>query len=78
MEELKDFGIQSSIHYPPIHLFSLYRNQFGCKKGDLPITEEMSQREITLPLHPAMKGEDVKQIARKVKKTAGGSIRESD
>jgi dTDP-4-amino-4,6-dideoxygalactose transaminase len=78
MEKLKDLGIQSSIHYPPVHLFSLYRNRFGYRKGDLPITEEVSQREITLPLHPAMKGEDVKQIARKVKKTAGGSIRESD
>ena len=67
MEGLKDFGIQSSIHYPPIHLFSLYRNQFGCKKGDLPITEEMSQREITLPLHPRLDTGDVKWIAKKVK-----------
>ena len=54
MEKLKDFGIQSSIHYPPVHLFSLYRNQFGYKKGDLPRTEEVSQREITLPLHPRL------------------------
>jgi dTDP-4-amino-4,6-dideoxygalactose transaminase len=66
MEELKDFGIQSSIHYPPIHLFSLYRSQFGCKKGDLPITEEMSQREITLPLHPRLDTGDVKWIAKKL------------
>jgi dTDP-4-amino-4,6-dideoxygalactose transaminase len=67
MEGLKDFGIQSSIHYPPIHLFSLYRNQLGCKTGDLPITEEMSQREITLPLHPRLDTGDVKWIAKKVK-----------
>jgi len=67
MEKLKDFGIQSSIHYPPVHLFSLYRNSFGYKKGDLPITEEMSQREITLPLHPRLDSGDVKWIAKKVK-----------
>ena len=73
MEGLKDFGIQSSIHYPPIHLFSLYRNQFGCKKGDLPITEEMSQREITLPLHPRLDTGDVKWIAKKVKTVIGES-----
>jgi dTDP-4-amino-4,6-dideoxygalactose transaminase len=67
MEGLKDFGIQSSIHYPPIHLFSLYRNQFGYKKGDLPITEEVSRREITLPLHPLLDVGDVKWITKKLK-----------
>ena len=67
MEKLKDFGIQSSIHYPPVHLFSLYRNRFGYRKGDLPITEEVSQREITLPLHPLLNTKDVKWIAKKVK-----------
>ncbi len=68
MERLKDFGIQTSVHYPPVHLFSLYRNQSGYKKGDLPRTEEVSGRELTLPLHSVMKEEDVKQIVRKVKK----------
>ena len=67
MEKLKDFGIQSSIHYPPVHLFSLYRNQFGYQKGDLPKTEEVSQREMTLPLHPWMKWKDVKWITKKIK-----------
>jgi dTDP-4-amino-4,6-dideoxygalactose transaminase len=67
MEGLKDFGIQSSIHYPPVHLFSLYRSQFGYRKGDLPITEEMSRREITLPLHPLLDTGDVKWIAKKLR-----------
>jgi dTDP-4-amino-4,6-dideoxygalactose transaminase len=67
MRRLKDFGIQSSIHYPPVHLFSLYRNQFGYKKGDLPRTEEVSEKEITLPLHPLLDTSDVKWIAKKVK-----------
>jgi dTDP-4-amino-4,6-dideoxygalactose transaminase len=67
MEKLKDFGIQSSIHYPPVHLFSLYRNQFGCRRGDLPKTEEVSGREITLPLHPRLNTGDVKWIAKKLR-----------
>jgi dTDP-4-amino-4,6-dideoxygalactose transaminase len=67
MERLKDFGIQGSVHYPPVHLFSFYRNQFGYKKGDLPKTEEVSQREMTLPLHPRMTERDVKWIVSKVK-----------
>ena len=55
MQQLRALGIQTSIHYPPVHLFSLYREKFGYEKGMLPKTEEASRREITLPLHPGMK-----------------------
>jgi dTDP-4-amino-4,6-dideoxygalactose transaminase len=67
MERLKEFRIQTSIHYPPIHLFSLYRRRFGFTKGMLPKTEEVSRREVTLPLHPRMDVEDVKWIVKKLK-----------
>jgi dTDP-4-amino-4,6-dideoxygalactose transaminase len=67
MERLKDFGIQTSVHYPPVHLFSLYRKKFGFKMGMFSKTEEVSRREVTLPLHPRMKQEDVKWITKKLK-----------
>ena len=67
MDGLKRHGIQTSIHYPPIHLFSLYRKQFGYQKGMLPKTEEVSRREVTLPLHPRMDTKDVKWIVGKLK-----------
>jgi dTDP-4-amino-4,6-dideoxygalactose transaminase len=35
--------------------------------GMLPKTEEVSRREVTLPLHPRMKQEDVKWIVKKLK-----------
>jgi dTDP-4-amino-4,6-dideoxygalactose transaminase len=67
MEELRKFRIQTSVHYPPVHLFSLYRRRFGFKKGMLPKTEEVSRREVTLPLHPQMGVEDIKWIVKKIK-----------
>ncbi len=67
MEKLKHFGIQTSVHYPPVHLFSFYRRRFGFKRGMLPKTEEVSRREVTLPLHPRMDEGDVKWIAKRVK-----------
>jgi dTDP-4-amino-4,6-dideoxygalactose transaminase len=75
MGGLKKFGIQTSVHYPPVHLFSLYLRQFRYKKGMLPRTEEVSQREITLPLHPRMDGKDVKWIAKKVKRIVKLTLR---
>jgi dTDP-4-amino-4,6-dideoxygalactose transaminase len=73
MVRLKDFGIQTSVHYPPIHLFSFYRKRFGFKIGMLPKTEDVSRREVTLPLHPRMNEKDVKWIAKKVRAVIGES-----
>jgi dTDP-4-amino-4,6-dideoxygalactose transaminase len=78
MERLKRFGIQTSVHYPPVHLFSFYRKRFGFKRGMLPKTEEVSRREVTLPLHPGMDERDARWIAKRVKevivKVAGDSV----
>jgi dTDP-4-amino-4,6-dideoxygalactose transaminase len=67
MKRLKEGGIQTSLHYPPVHLFSLYRKRFGFKAGRLPMTEAMSRRVLTLPLHPRMVSTDVRRITQKVK-----------
>jgi dTDP-4-amino-4,6-dideoxygalactose transaminase len=57
MEKMKVQGIQTSIHYPPIHIFTAYNT--GKEKYFLPQTEAIAKREITLPLYPTMTREDV-------------------
>ena len=55
MDFLKNRGIQSSIHYPPIHRFSYYQQLWPSGfDHQLPQTEEVAAREITLPLFPGM------------------------
>ncbi|MBT9150548.1 MAG: UDP-4-amino-4-deoxy-L-arabinose--oxoglutarate aminotransferase [candidate division WS2 bacterium] len=66
IDRLKEKGIQTSIHYPPIHLFTYYRRMFGFKEGMLPKTEFVAEREVTLPLHPLMKKENVEFIAESI------------
>jgi len=56
---LKAARIQTSVHYPPIHLFSYYRERFGAGPGLLPITEDIAARELTLPLYPTLDPADV-------------------
>lgn len=53
MLKLKSAGIQTSIHYLPVHKFSYYKNLFG--EEHLPITEEIGKKVVTLPLHPLLK-----------------------
>jgi dTDP-4-amino-4,6-dideoxygalactose transaminase len=48
MNHMKEMGVQTSIHYPPIHGLV----EFGAKRGVLPITEDIGDRELTLPFFP--------------------------
>lgn len=67
MEQLKNQGIQTSNHYPPIHLFSIYHPPQGEKSPTLPVTEEAALREITLPLYPAMTPENVRTVVSAIR-----------
>jgi len=60
MTEMKARGIQTSIHYPPVHRFSYYRRDDG---PTLPITEDVAAREVTLPLYPGLSPGDVEEVA---------------
>jgi dTDP-4-amino-4,6-dideoxygalactose transaminase len=62
MEGMKGEGIQTSIHYPPIHRFKNYEEWPAAVKTDLSVTENVATREITLPLYPAMKTQDVEIV----------------
>jgi len=52
IDRLRNRGIQTTVHYPPIHRLTFYRELYpDCR---LPRTEEFARRELTLPLHPRM------------------------
>jgi dTDP-4-amino-4,6-dideoxygalactose transaminase len=59
MEQMKARGVQTSIHYPPVHLFQAYRHLPGQVAPDLMQTERLAARELTLPLYPALSEADV-------------------
>jgi dTDP-4-amino-4,6-dideoxygalactose transaminase len=60
MTALRQAGIQSSIHYPPIHKFSYYQQRYP--GINLPITEKAADREVTLPLFPSMSEKDINSV----------------
>ncbi len=73
---MKENRIQTSIHYPPIHLFTYYRERYGLRDGMLPVTEAVAARELTLPLYPALGFDDVTQVAEALGRavTAGRQV----
>lgn len=58
---MKERGIGIGVHYPALHLFTLYR-RLGFKDGDFPLAEDAGRRIVTLPLFPAMADEDVDRV----------------
>lgn len=46
---LLDHGIYTKVYFYPIHLKTYYREKFGYSEGDLPKTEEISKKILTLP-----------------------------
>jgi dTDP-4-amino-4,6-dideoxygalactose transaminase len=69
---LVEDGIQTTIHYPPVHSLSLYRERLG--PIALPITDTFAERELTVPLHPRMQPDDVERVAVALK----AALREAD
>jgi dTDP-4-amino-4,6-dideoxygalactose transaminase len=69
MQRLKEEGIQTSIHYPPIHLFEYYRERFAYAPGDLPTTENVCARQVTLPLYPTMEEAEIGLVCDIVRQT---------
>ena len=66
---LREAEIQTTIHYPPAHQLSFYRSRFP--SVHLPQTEKFAERELTLPLHPRMNEEQVKDVAKALAKALG-------
>lgn len=64
IENVKARGIQTSFHYPPIHTFTAYKH--NRKRNPLPITEAVAEREVTLPLYPTLRTDDVLTVAKAV------------
>ena len=62
-EHLHGRGIQTSIHYPPVHRFSIYRNT----GVSLPQTEAAADSEISLPMHGNLKTEEVDRVVDTLK-----------
>jgi dTDP-4-amino-4,6-dideoxygalactose transaminase len=66
MAQMKERNIGCGVHYPPIHLFQLYRER-GFREGMFPVAEQVGRSIVTLPLFPAMSTQDVERVCTAVR-----------
>ena len=63
MREMKNVGIETGIHYRPIHKLSLYK-----QKKKLVVTENVENEIVSIPNHPNLKINDVEFIIKNINK----------
>jgi dTDP-4-amino-4,6-dideoxygalactose transaminase len=67
MEFLQENGISTGIHYPiPIHLQKSYK-YLEYEKGDFPLTEEIAEVLVSLPMCAELTEEMVVYVCDKIK-----------
>lgn len=62
IELMNEANIGTSVHFIPVHLMSFYKDNYGCREGDLPLTEKYFDSIVSLPLYPKMSNEDVEDV----------------
>jgi len=69
-EFLAKKGIMTKVYFEPVHLTHFYREKFGHKSGELPITERLSDEVLTLPIYPTMTNEKIDYVIDSIKEFA--------
>lgn len=67
---MKDMGIGVGVHYPAVHLTTLYKSM-GYYFGDFPVAEDVASRIVTLPLFHEMNRSDVMRVCDAVEAVLG-------
>ena len=66
MAALEERGIPSRPYFTPIHLQPFYRERFGYREGDFPITESVARSTLALPFSSVMTEEQLEYVCEQL------------
>jgi dTDP-4-amino-4,6-dideoxygalactose transaminase len=66
IEELRERGIGTSVHYIPLHLMTYYRERYGFSPMDFPVSLKNFGSCITLPLFPSQSDGEADRVMEAV------------
>jgi perosamine synthetase len=62
VRQLAAQGIPSRPYFTPIHLQPFYRERYGYRRGDFPVTERLGDVSLALPFSSVMSEEQVERV----------------
>ncbi len=68
LNEMTKNNIGVGVHYISLHLHPYYQKALGCKRGDFPNAEWISDRTVSLPLSAKLTDEDVGDVIETVRR----------
>lgn len=71
---LQEKGIGVAVNYRAIHLLKYYREKFGYKEGNFPVSEKIGNRTISIPLYPNLTDAEVNYVIKTIKKAIVDSL----
>ena len=66
MNELKEKGIGTQVHYIPVHFQPYYQKMYGYKQGDYPFAEAYYSRALSIPLYPSLKKHEIEKVIQSI------------
>jgi perosamine synthetase len=72
IEELRQRGIGTSVHFIPLHLHPYYQRMWGYRPGEFPVAEDYFDRCISLPIYPSLTDEDLHRVIEALHDIADG------
>ncbi|MFA5102156.1 MAG: DegT/DnrJ/EryC1/StrS family aminotransferase, partial [Candidatus Thermoplasmatota archaeon] len=60
-------GVMTKVYFEPVHLKTFYKKQFKYKPGNLPKTEHIATKVLTLPLYPTLTDTEIGYITDTIK-----------
>jgi len=67
MAKMGELGVGVGLHFTATHLHAYYREKYGMKPGDLPVTERACERIVSLPLYPRLTRAEQDRVVAAVK-----------
>jgi dTDP-4-amino-4,6-dideoxygalactose transaminase len=75
IEELKERGIMTSVHFIPLYRHPYYKQLCDCDPGEFPVSEYLYERFLSLPIYPGMTDREVEQVAESVGDVLATAVR---
>lgn len=75
IEQMKEQGIVTSVHWMPLHLHPYYRRTYGYRAADFPVATAEWQRLISLPIFPGMREAEVDYVCQTIAQIATANQR---
>lgn len=71
IEELKERGVATSVHWQPLHMQPYYRDLYALRAEQFPVAAELWPRLVSLPLYPGMTEDDVSYVSDAIRSMHG-------